>query len=192
MELKIELAEDFAEVKDFVCGVGELDENKHLWQSYSEHHLAVFYFVRDCASKVVIAVFALQNDSLVLDSDDKEDMKSGIVSIPHIQTSDFYDEFFRRKDYPAMELALLVVDKRYQRMGVGQIAVNAMFEMLRSSSLAGCVFVTVEAISVTGYSTVAFYQKLGFSNCIPVPRQGTLRMYAPLYPEHSDADVSVA
>ena len=192
MELKIELAEDFTEVKDFVCGVDELDENKHLWSCYSEHHLAVFYFVRDCVSKTVIAVFALQNDSLVLDSDEKEDMKSGIVSIPHIQTEDFYDEFFSRRDYPATELALLVVDKSYQRKGVGQIVVTAIFEMLRDSSLSGCVFMTVEAISVTGYSTCAFYRKLGFSNCFPVPRQGTLRMYAPLYPEHSGTDLSVA
>ena len=182
MKLEIETAEDFTDVNDFACGVDELDANKHLWKDYSDHHLAVFYFVRDCDKGTVVAVFALQNDSIILDSNDKEDVKVGYISSPDILSDDFYDEFFSCRDYPATELSLLVVDKRCQRNGVGQIVVNAIFEMLRANSLSGCVFVTVEAISTANYSTLRYYQKLGFSNCVPVPRHGTLRMYAPLYP----------
>ena len=47
MKLEIETAEDFTDVNDFACGVDELDANKHLWKNYSDHHLAVFYFVTE-------------------------------------------------------------------------------------------------------------------------------------------------
>lgn len=183
MELTIEFAEDFAEVESFVCGISGLDSGKRLWADYQLHHLVVFYYVRDAVTDTIVAVFALQNDLLSLDADDKEDMKSGFVPSPQIFSEDFEEEFSSRRDFPAIELALLVVSKPYQRQGVGSDVIRLIFDRLRETPQSGCLFVTVQALAGKSYSTLRFYERNGFSNCFPTPRGGLMRMFAPLYPE---------
>lgn len=183
MILSIELAKDFDEVESFVCGVDALDFGKSLWRDYSIHYFAVFYFVRNSENGDIVAVFALQNDLLNLDSDDKSDMKSGFIPAPEIKTENFWEEFNNRSYFPAVELSLLVISKGYQRIGIGKTLVNAIFKMLKQEPSSGCMFVTVEALAGKKYSTLGFYSKLGFTNCFPVPRNGIMRMFAPLYPK---------
>lgn len=182
MELTIEFAEDFADVESFACGVDGLDSGKRLWADYHLHHLAVFYYVRDAVTNEIVAVFALQNDLLSLDADDKEEMKSGFVPSPQILSEGFEEEFSSREDFPAVELALLVVSKPYQRRGIGSDVVRMIFDRLRENPQSGCMFVTVQAIAGKSYSTSLFYERNGFSNCSPVPTAGLMRMFAPLYP----------
>ncbi len=180
MNYKIVRAKDFTDVKDFVCGVRELDSHRMYWEDYSIHHIAVFYFVKEVPSNELVAAFALRNDSLVLDEDDKDDMRAGIAPSPIMHSRSFKDIFYNFKSYPAIELSLLVVSKRHQRCGLGRCLINEIIHIIRSHSFSGCIFMTVDAIAKHGYSTVGFYNKLGFCNCTPVPVGGIQRMYIPL------------
>ncbi|WP_158098128.1 hypothetical protein [Bacteroides sp. An269] len=53
--------------------------------------------------------------------------------------------------------------------------------------MAGCQFLTVEALNVQGHNAVTFYSKCGFSPSeYPNPNKGTLRMFRTLYPEKEE------
>lgn len=123
--------------------------------------LCVPYGCYDDSSKLV-AFFALSFDSLDLDIDDKEDLKQGLsTETPNLPEG--YDQFWAKSRYPAMEITYLAVSEECQHIGIGSTIVKAIAEKARSQSVAGCQFLTVNALNISGYSAVAFYSNLGFS-----------------------------
>ena len=117
--------------------------------------------------------------------DDKSDMLSGYsISRPPHLTNDYKDIFFSKPHYPALEITYLAVNEKYGRQGLGRIVVEVILEKAQNQDLAGCQFLTVEALHTKGYSAVGFYEKCGFSPCdYPNPNKDTLRMFRTLYPE---------
>ena len=85
--------------------------------------------------------------------------------------------------YPALEISYLAVDQRYSRLGLGRIIIEVIAEKAQTQDMAGCQFLTVEALNVQGHNAVTFYSKCGFSPSeYPNPNKGTLRMFRTLYP----------
>ena len=63
-------------------------------------------------------------------------------------------------------------------------AMQQIVQMASSQRLAGCMFLTVEALTDrrSSYSATGFYHKLNFTVCeYPNPAKGTIRMFRPLY-----------
>ena len=130
-----------------------------------------------------MAVYALSFDSLDLDSDDKDELETGISSTgtPNIDLN-YKDTFYAKPRYPALDIAYLAVRQEYRGNKVGQSIVETIAEQARSQSFAGCQFLTVEALATKEYSAVGFYERCGFTaNEVKKPYKDTLRMFRTLY-----------
>ena len=131
----------------------------------------------------LVAVYALSFDSLDLDSDDKDELETGISSTgtPNIDLN-YKDTFYAKPRYPALDIAYLAVRQEYRGNKVGQSIVETIAEQARSQSFAGCQFLTVEALATQEYSAVGFYERCGFTaNEVKKPYKDTLRMFRTLY-----------
>jgi GNAT superfamily N-acetyltransferase len=131
----------------------------------------------------LVAVYALSFDSLDLDSDDKDELETGISSTgtPNIDLN-YKDTFYAKPRYPALDIAYLAVRQEYRGNKVGQSIVETIAEQARSQSFAGCQFLTVEALATKEYSAVGFYERCGFTaNEVKKPYKDTLRMFRTLY-----------
>lgn len=182
MELSIEQLTDIRCLHDFRCGISAMD---HFIQNGLDlsvcHHYCRAYVVK--SQDEIIALFALSFDALDLDADDKDDLMSGISSTdtPNL-TEDYKEIFLNKPHYPALEIAYLAVDQRHARQGLGRITIESIVGKAQTQDLAGCQFLTVEALHIKEYSAVEFYYKCGFSPCeYPSPTKGTLRMFRTLY-----------
>ena len=146
-----------------------------------ENHYCAAYVVT--YQDEVVAVFALSFDSLDLDSDDKEELETGISSTgtPNVDWN-YKETFYAKPRYPALDIAYLVVREEYRGNKVGQSIVELIADRARSQTFAGCQFLTVEALATSEYSAVGFYQRCGFTaNEVRKPYKDTLRMFRTLY-----------
>ena len=131
----------------------------------------------------LIAIYALSFDSLDLDSDDKEELQTGLSSTgsPEIDW-DYKDTFYAKPRYPALDIAYLAVKQKYRGQGIGYAIIEQIADDARSQTFAGCQFLTVEALATQEYSATGFYSKCGFApNEIRKPYKDTLRMFRTLY-----------
>ena len=179
-EIRISQVDRTDDFSSFHCGVKEMDSFIHdgLRQSV-ENHYCVLYKV--CIAGKTVALFALAFDSLHLDYEDKEDLKSfkGDSLI-----DDYAEVFWDKHHYPALEIAYLAVSESFRGHNIGAFIVEQIVQMASSQRLAGCMFLTVEALTDRriSYSATGFYHKMHFSPCeYPIPTKGTLRMFRPLY-----------
>jgi len=118
-----------------------------------------------------------------LDSDDKDELETGISSTgtPNIDLN-YKDTFYAKPRYPALDIAYLAVRQEYRNNKVGQSIIEMIADRARTQSFAGCQFLTVEALATKEYSAVGFYERCGFSaNEVKKPYKDTLRMYMTLY-----------
>lgn len=153
---------------------------------YTESLLqCIYYTVRENAeSSDILAIFALSFDSLDLDVEDKDEMIKGISNAGTPQLTDNYkDVFLNKSHYPALEIAYLAVSNKLRNNGLGRIIIESIVQKAQEQELAGCQFLTVEALNTNEYNAVGFYNKCNFSACeLPDPNKGTLRMFRTLYP----------
>lgn len=63
-----------------------------------------------------------------------------------------------RRDYPAVKIGRLAVNKSYQGLQIGTIVMNYLKNLFKSRSRTGCAYLTVDALS----KAVGFYEKNGF------------------------------
>ena len=102
---------------------------------------------------------------------------------PKIDIEVSKDVFLNKSHYPALEIAYLAVAKNLRYKGLGRIIIESIVQKAQEQELAGCQFLTVEALNTNEYSAVGFYNKCNFSACeLPDPNKGTLRMFRTLYP----------
>lgn len=184
INFKIVPATDFSLLKKFSCGISIMDSFLHetLEECVKNHYCTLFY-VLEKTSEDLIAIFSLSFDSLVLDSDDKEELMSGIsqASIPQI-TKKYKDLFLGKTSYPALEITYLAVSEKYRNKHIGKKLLQSIENAAKRQRLAGCQFLTVEAMTNKQYSAVSFYEKCQFTPCeLPNPNKGTIRMYRTLY-----------
>lgn len=176
--LIIEHLNDVEELKDFYCGAFKMDAFIHggLRESIDNDYCKA-YAVRNEDNKLV-AFFALSYDSLQLDADDVEDLQNGWSETSTPQpTEAYFDTFWAKVHYPALEIAYLAVSKEYQNKHIGTQILEEIENMARKQQFAGCQFLTVGSYHSREYSAVSFYSKNHFAKTTPVPIHDTLRMY---------------
>ncbi len=185
MDFIIERLTDAKELNDFQCGVNAMDTfiRDGLNLSVVNHYCRA-YVVRGVDGDTPVAIFALSFDSLDLDSDDKEDMMAeGSAGVPSI-TLDYKEVFLNKTRYPALEITYLAVDERYAKQGIGRLIIESIVKRAQEQELAGCQFLTVEALNIKEHNATGFYRCCGFAPCeYPNPNKGVLRMYRTLYPQ---------
>lgn len=157
--IHIRKLQDVAELNGFSCGVAQMDRFvKDGFQNCVDSHLCVPYGCYDDDGRVV-AFFALSFDALDLDDDDKEDLRIAHET-PSLPPG--YDLFWEKSRYPALEITYLAVEKSFQRKGIGYAIFDAIVTKARTQTLAGCQFITVNALHTKEYSAVDFYYKCKF------------------------------
>lgn len=173
---------DFTCLNDFCSGVETMDNFiRGDFRLSVENHYCVPYAT--LYKGELVAIFALSFDSLDLDSDDKEELQTGIslTGIPSVDWN-YEDTFYSKPRYPALDIAYLAVQKKWRGMGIGNFIIREIALQARSQTFAGCQFLTVEALATKEYSAVGFYERCGFTaNEVKKPYKDTLRMYMTLY-----------
>lgn len=186
MRYIIERLKDVALLKEFRCGIPSMDLfiQEGIELSIINHYCTA-YLLRDIDYSNILGLFALSFASLDLDIDDKNEVVSGVSSTDRpLLTDNYKDVFLNKPHYPALEISYLAVDRKFHHQGIGAIIVEAVMQKAQEQELAGCQFLTVEALATNDYSAVGFYNKCGFSPCeYPNPNKGTLRMFRTLYPD---------
>lgn len=182
-QLRIGHLKDISDLKDFECGIKSMDTfiQNGLADSIKNHYCEP-YICRDDANNI-IAFFALSFDSVVLDSDDKEDLSYGISThfIPEVSI-EYQDTFWSKRRYPAIDIAYLAVSKNHRGKGIGRVLIDEICNSARNQNYAGCQFICVDALSLPDYEAISFYSKCGFAqNECPNPGSDTIRMFLPLY-----------
>lgn len=177
-QLNIRPLSNFDELLNFYCGIEKMDSFIHdgLRQSVENSYCKVYLVYN--SRKQLVAFFALSFDSLQLDADDIDDLQQGWsgTSTPDI-TSEYLDTFWSKVRYPAVEIAYLAVQEEYRNRNIGRSLVESIAQMARNQKMAGCQFLTVDALATKEYSAVEFYEKCHFAPAQPVPVRETLRMY---------------
>ena len=180
---------DFHCLETFCSGVEAMDKfiQGDFRMSVENHYCSAYgVWYKD----ELVAIYALTFDSLDLDSDDKEELETGMSStgMPDIDWN-YKETFYAKPRYPALDIAYLAVRKEYRGNRVGQSIVELIAERARTQSFAGCQFLTVEALATNEYSAVGFYQRCGFTaNEVRKPYKDTLRMFRTLYAEEEYVD----
>ena len=184
-EYKIELLSDFDELINFYTGKDKMDDflHNHL-QDCEESHYCKTFCVRLKANNTIVAIFALAFDSVDIDSDDFDDMRIGAAGtdLPAVKET-FREQFEQKYTYPALEIAYLAIDKKFQSLHLGSALIEEIASMARNQRYAGCVFLTVRAWHTSDYSAVGFYEKNQFAKLTPVPQMDVWPMYKTIWPE---------
>ena len=179
--------EDFSCLSEFCSGVDAMDNFiQGDFRLSVENHFCVPYAT--WYQGELVAIFALSFDSLDLDSDDKEELKSGIsmTGIPNVDWN-YEESFYSKPRYPALDIAYLAVQKKWRGMGIGDFIIKEIAIQARSQTFAGCQFLTVEALATKEYSAVGFYEHCGFTaNEVKKPYKDTLRMFRTLFEKDID------
>lgn len=176
---------DFQELATFTSGIESMDKFiRGDFRLSVEGHYCVAY--KACYHGELLAVFALSFDSLDLDSDDKEELQSGISSASTPAVDFNYSEtFYAKSRYPALDIAYLAVQEKWQGHHIGQYLIEDIAEQARTQTFAGCQFLTVEALATQDYTAVGFYLKCGFApNEVKKPYKDTIRMFRTLYEDN--------
>ena len=128
----------------------------------------------------IVAMLSLGDDTLTLDEDDKDDMKSGFIPKPNIALEN--QEYLLENEFPAVEITYLAVDKKWRGQGIGEYIISQVESKVQNER-PECEFITVEAYIKDGYSAVGFYNRCDFTPAEPpMGYKDTLRMYKVLHP----------
>lgn len=94
-----------------------------------------------------------------------------------------YEEtFYSKPRYPAIDIAYLAVKKEWRGKHIENFLIKQIADLARRQTLAGCQFLTVEALATSEYGAVGFYERCGFTaNEYKKPYKDTLRMFITLY-----------
>ena len=183
----IEPLSDFSCLSDFCSGVEAMDDFiRGDFRLSVENHYCIPYATMYKGE--LVAIFALSFDSLDLDSDDKEELQMGLsmTGIPDIDWN-YQETFYSKPRYPALDIAYLAVQKNWRGKHIGDYLITQIAELAQRQTLAGCQFLTVEALATKEYSAVGFYERCGFTaNEVKKPYKDTIRMYRTLFEKEID------
>ena len=183
--LRITPFENIEELKDFYCGIPEMDNFIHHSNGFIlslNNHYCKAFVVRNNAGKV-IALFALNFDSVQFDAENLDDIFSGFLSSTPNIDSEYKDVFMSKNHHPSLEITYLAVQKDVREKGIGKVLVDRITSVAQQA-FAGCEFLTVSAYHNERYSAVGFYSKCQFSTLdISKDSANTTRMFRILYPK---------
>ncbi len=170
-------------LSDFECGIAQIDEYIHNNLQVDLQNHACNLYVVYTADRQIAAMFALSSDSIVLDNDDRDDVSCGVWS-PNFETGEQKDRFLEQTKYSAIEIYHLAVHKDFQGKHLGRFIIQEIIKQVKSKAIAGCQFITLNALFDKGYCTSNFYAKCGF---LMTTRNGsiqngtnTIRMHMPI------------
>lgn len=147
---KLDLS-DFELLKSFTCGVETLDKFFHdeiaLCAKY--HYLSPYSVKHDGE---IVAVFTLSNDSIMLESEDKDDFPNVNEEYSHI--------FPQQSSFPAVNIGHLGVKSGMQSCGIGEMVIRYVWFTFSEFTAAGCQFITVDSLNNPRVNK--FYAGLGF------------------------------
>lgn len=187
-EYKIEHLVNFEELAEFYTGKEKMDDFLHNYlKDCEECHYCRTFCVRLKKNDTIIAIFALAFDSVDIELDDFDDMRIGAAGteLPSVNRN-FRDQFEQKATYPALEIAYFAVDRRFQDLHIGSALIEQIVAMAREQRLGGCVFLTVRAWHIQGYSAVGFYEKNQFAKLTPTPQMDVWPMYKTVWPVETD------
>lgn len=183
LDLVFERIDDASVLSNFYCGVQDMDDFIHeKLQGYLNRTECEAYAIR--IGDEIVAMLALGEDTLCLDEDDKDDMKSGYIPKP--QKALELQGYLSETEFPAIEITYLAVDRNWRGQGIGEYIISQVEnKVLRDRP--DCEFITVEAYKTIGYSAVGFYSHCDFTPAEPpMGYKDTLRMYKVLHPISRD------
>ena len=146
--MRIVRLDDEYHFKHFDCGDNDL--NEFLLKDakdYQRRLLAVTYLIEN--EDDIVAYFSLANDKISLNESNKSVWRKIKRNFPRSK---------HRRDYPAVKIGRLAVNKSYQGLQIGTIVMNYLKNLFKSRSRTGCAYLTVDALS----KAVGFYEKNGF------------------------------
>ena len=178
-DLVFERIDDASILSNFYCGIQEMDDFIHAkHQGYLNRTGCDTFVVR--LGDDIVAMLSLGDDTLTLDEDDKDDMKSGFIPKPNIALES--QNYLSDNEFPAVEITYLAVDKKWRGQGIGEYIVSQIENKVQREH-PECEFITVEAYITNGYSAVGFYSHCDFTPAEPpMGYKDTLRMYKVLHP----------
>lgn len=185
IDLVFERIDDASVLSNFYCGIPDMDDFIHeKLQGYLNRTGCKAYVIRQ--KDEIVAMLSLGDDTLNLDDDDKDDMRSGYIPKPTIALED--QSFLAEKEFPAVEITYLAVEKGRRGQGIGEYIISQVeAKVLRDNP--ECEFITVEAYKTKDYSAVGFYDRCDFTPAeLPLGYKDTLRMYKVLHPIHRQDD----
>ena len=185
IDLVFERIDDASVLSNFYCGIPDMDDFIHeKLQGYLNRTGCEAYVIKQ--KDEIVAMLSLGNDTLNLDDDDKDDMRSGYIPKPTIALED--QSFLTEKEFPAVEITYLAVERRRRGQGIGEYIISQVeAKVLRDNP--ECEFITVEAYKTKDYSAVGFYDRCDFTPAEPpLGYKDTLRMYKVLHPIHRQDD----
>ena len=177
-EVRVKQIFDTSVLKGFACGISQMDE-------FLQKKLSSYIKALECKAFVIysgdnpIAMFALGFDSLELDYQESNDViYRDEIDIPQ----DHEDDFMYMNSHPALEISFLAVSKNYQRQNIGRAIVGEIRKLAMSQQIGGCQFLTVIPLVSKDYSSLGFYERIGFKQVKPIEyfKDRTIRMYLPL------------
>ncbi len=158
----VRLSPDY-EFKPFDCGNDDL--NEFLFndsKDYLKALLAVTYIIE--TEDDTVAYFSVSNDKITT----METRKSLWRKI-----KSKFDHRKHRRDYPAVKVARLAVNKKYQNSYVGTYIMDFIKQMFVKNNRTGCAFITVDALQ----EALNFYIKNGFRQLDTDQADSTVHMY---------------
>jgi len=181
IDLVFERIDDASILSNFYCGIPDMDDFIHeKLQGYLDRTGCEAYVIKQ--KEEIVAMLSLGKDTLNLDDDDKDDMRSGFIPKPTVAIEDL--SFLLEKEFPAIEITYLAVEKERRGQGIGEYIISQIeAKVLRDNP--ECEFITVEAYKTKDYSAVGFYNRCDFTPAEqPLGYKDTLRMYKVLHPIH--------
>ena len=116
IDLVFERIDDASVLSNFYCGIPDMDDFIHeKLQGYLNRTGCEAYVIRQ--KDEIVAMLSLGDDTLNLDDDDKDDMRSGYIPKPTIALED--QSFLAEKEFPAVEITYLAVEKGRRGQGIG-------------------------------------------------------------------------
>ncbi len=145
---------DYKAISSFSCGEEMLDKFFLTEMTLcAKYHYLLPYKCTLIPTGEIVAIFTLANDVVLLEYEDIIDF----LNYNH----EYSDIFPRQTSYPAINIGHLAVRKDLQSKGIGSLIVNFIAATFSNQSIAGCQFITVDALN--NPHTLDFYQlKLGF------------------------------
>lgn len=167
---------DYPLFSDFSCGVEEIDDFfHHEMPLCRKYHYLIPYKCIVIKTGEIVGAFTLAHDLISLPFEEK-------VVISDL-VPEYSDIFMRQTSYPAINIGHLAVRKDLQKKGIGSFVFDFVRMTFATTCIAGCQFLTVDALNIPGHRTPDFYEyKLGFEP-ITYADMGdhTRRMYLPLF-----------
>ena len=186
-QLKFERIEKVSVLSNFFCGVSVMDKFIHSETEGLQHHMdntnASTFVVR--MNNEIVAFFSINEYTITLDDDSKEDMEIGVAKKPEKAFEN--PDYLKQTEFTAIEIAYLAVKESKRKQGIGHAIIMAIAEKA-GEIVNGCEFLKVDAYHTNGYSAVGFYTKVGFDKLDSKPNSDVWPMIYVINPHEYNDD----